>query len=175
MRVMGDCAFLHCPPIINIESKSNAFIQQTSLTLTLSGRMWMCIFQTGTTESPWSAGGQRAGRQTVNWTCSDIQWRRNQVPQVCTVDSSNLFKLRVSLLWCVQPVGECTDIRTVAYPWKKKINHTTIYTHSVRYSNLIFYINSRTVTWKFSIDGEKVSLLYRTVHRVQTVLKIWGK
>lgn len=129
MRVMGDCAFLHCPPIINIESKSNAFIQQTSLTLTLSGRMWMCIFQTGTTESPWSAGGQRAGRQTVNWTCSDIQWRRNQVPQVCTVDSSNLFKLRVSLLWCVQPVGECTDIRTVAYPWKKKIKtHHNLHT-----------------------------------------------
>lgn len=129
MRVMGDCAFLHCPPIINIESKSHAFIQQTSLTLTLSGRMWMCIFQTGTTESPWSAGGQRAGRQTVNWTCSDIQWRRNQVSQVCTVDSSNLFKLRVSLLWCVQPVGECTDIRTVAYPWKKKIKtHHNLHT-----------------------------------------------
>lgn len=129
MIVMGNCAFLHCPPIINIESKSNAFIQQTSLTLTLSGRMWMCIFQTGTTESPWSAGGQRAGRQTVNWTCSDIQWRRNQVPQVCTVDSSNLFKLRVSLLWCVQPVGECTDIRTVAYPWKKKIKtHHNLHT-----------------------------------------------
>lgn len=31
---------------------------------------------------------------------------------------ANLFKLRVSLLRRVQPVGQCADIRTVAYPWQ---------------------------------------------------------
>lgn len=40
---------------------------------------------------------------------------------------------------------------------------------------LIIWVHSAIVTWKFSIDGEEVRLLYGAAHRFQSVLKIYSK
>lgn len=50
------------------------------------------------------------------------------------------------------------------------MKHVTFYTHAFSVS---IPISGDTLTWKLSIDGKEVRLLYRAVHRFQAVFIIW--
>lgn len=77
---------------------------------------------------------------------------------------ANLFQLRVTLLRRVQPVGQCADIRTVAYPWQQ--NAALVRRPACATPTPKPRLKPRVLTWKLSIDGKEVGLLYRAVHRV---------